>query len=139
MSTQLEQARPISVQTKQPMIVCVLGGGAYTTCTQSYCINVLHGTVQADAEPAALSLDALVPYALPSGTEVVGTIDALYADRGRLVGGFDSRETTPADSESSERFVCRLPSGIGIVSTYDQCQRDGGTVVGKIGNLKDQI
>lgn len=100
---------------------------------------MLHGTVQADGEPTALPLGTLVPYVLPSGTEVVGTIDALNADRGRLVAGFDSRETTPADSESSERFICRLPSGIGIVATFDQCQRDGGTVVGKIGYLKDQI
>ena len=131
MSTQSPQDTVIRTPQVE-VIVCAVPGGGYTTCTSIYCTNVLHGHVSGDIRSPIVSTDCLVLYRLPCGTEVVGTIDDCDADGGILVEGFDSRETTPSCSGSSELFICRLPSGIGIVTTYDGCLMDGGTVIGKI-------
>ena len=119
--------------TTDPVVVCQLPSGGNITTTLSECLYTYGGRQVGDIrDPVLFDADALFLYRLPSGNKVVGTDEQRLADRGTLVEGFDSRETTPSGDAQPEHFICRLPSGLGIVATFDQCQQDGGMIVGKI-------
>lgn len=131
MNTQSKEGE-VHVKPQGGVILCQLPSGQYVTTSQSYCINSLGGMVVDYITIPTLWSDLLVLYTTPSGQEVVGTYEDCLADGGTLVEGFDSREKSPADGESSELFVCKLPNGTGTVATYEECERNGGTIIGKL-------
>jgi hypothetical protein len=111
--------------------VCETSNGLILT-DKGYCVGALHGVcVGALLKLKKKYPDFLLPYTLPSGHKVVGTIKDLLADHGKLRDKFDPRVRTPDDG-ARELFVCRLRSGIAIIETYDQCLKDGGEILGKL-------
>ncbi len=134
MKTNAKSNHVVAPVVSDPVVQCQLpDDGGIVTMPRSECIYQHHGQpVGDDIGPIKFESDLLLPYRLPSGKKVVGTFKQCVADGGKLVKGFDSRETKPSRKASPQLFICRLPSGIGIVATHDQCQRDGGTIVGKM-------
>jgi hypothetical protein len=122
-------AAPPSDPDAVPLVICKLPNGNCIVTTLADCQAQGGAPVSKGNNCTAATL---IPYRLPSGREVVGTHEGLWADGGTLVDPFDPSQTEPSGSGSPELFVCQLPSGIGFVATYDECVANGGTVVGKI-------
>jgi hypothetical protein len=73
----------------------------------------------------------LVPYELPSGTEVVGSHDQYLDDVGKeLVYRFISPVDDLSKIKDDDRVICKTPGGVAVLETYKECKQDNGKVKG---------
>jgi hypothetical protein len=76
----------------------------------------------------------LFVYRLPSGKEIVGSLQDYNADTKAEVLVYRIVSPVPENSVFSDAqpIISRLPSGQGVVQTFKEAGMDCGTVVGKI-------